>query len=128
MKIIIKSTNIKLTKALRGWVKTKLGSLMRFYDGFARKDVLSSGKEDERVDVFVEIGKTTTKQNKGEVFRAEAQIRLPGKSIRAEATRRNLSAAIVEARDKLQRKIKRYKEKRKTMFEKTARRVKKEKG
>ncbi len=62
-----------------------------------------------RVEVWVEIGRTTRHHQKGDIFRAEAQMRFPGKSIRAESERDDLKLAITEVKDELQRELKKYK-------------------
>lgn len=111
MKITIKATNIELTQELRDYIEEKISSLEKFakifqgkeyYDGFFRK-----GKP--RVEVWVEIGRTTKHHQKGDIFRTEVQMHLPGKSIRAEAEREDLKLAITEVKDKLQRELKKYK-------------------
>lgn len=77
----------------------------KYYDGFF-------GKGKPRVEVWAEIEKTTRHHRKGPFFRAECQIGLPGKkSIRAEAENEDLKLAVVEIKDKLQRQLKRYKNK-----------------
>ena len=106
MEIVIKGTNIDLTEDIKEWVRQKLEPLARFDKTLLSKDVLPSGRQDNRVDLWVEIGKTTTDQRKGDVFRAELQMRLRGQSVRVEATEKNLRRAITEARTKLQREIK----------------------
>ncbi len=78
-----------------------------YYNGFFAK-----GKP--RVEVWVEIGKTTSHHQKGDIFRAEAQMRFPGKSLRAESKRDDLKLAITEIKDELQRELKQYKEKAET--------------
>ena len=102
MNIIIKATNIELKHDLEEWVKIRLEPLERFDKFLQEKDV----------EVWVELGKTTKGQRKGDIFRAEAQIRLPGKSIRAEAVSNNVRKSINELRDKLQREVVQYKEQR----------------
>lgn len=112
MKIVIKTKNIELSQALRDWIRIKLEPLEKFERIFQEKywDHFF-GKGKPRVEVWVEIGRETRHHKKGPVFRAEAQMRLPGKSIRSEAVSENLRAAITEVRDELQREIKEYKEK-----------------
>ena len=102
MNIIIKATNIELKQGLEEWVRMRLEPLERLDKFLQEKDV----------EIWVEIGKTTKGQRKGDIFRAEAQIRLPGKSIRAEAVSSNLRKSINGLRDKLQREIIEYKEQR----------------
>lgn len=113
MKIIIKATNLELTPAIEDWVNEKLGGLAKYEPALEKKDMLPSGKEEERVELWVEIGKTTRGQRQGEIFRAEAQTRLFGQSLRAEATNEDLYSAIGEVENKLQRLIVETKEKQK---------------
>ncbi|MEA3453174.1 MAG: ribosome-associated translation inhibitor RaiA [Patescibacteria group bacterium] len=110
MKINIKATNIELNDSLRFFVQEKIGELEKFLGVFGPED-LNTG-EKEKIQFWVEIGKTTKHHLKGDVFRAEVQLYLPKKSLRAEATNIDLRTAIVEVKDELQREIKRHKEKR----------------
>ena len=100
MNIIIKATNIELTGALEQWVRMRLEPLAKLEKTLQEKDV----------EIWVEIGRTSKHHRKGDIFRAEAQMRLPGKSIRAEATTSNLRKSINQVRNKLQREIVEYKE------------------
>jgi len=110
MKINIKSTNVELNEALRVHIEEKLGELEKFLGAFGPENLVSGEKE--KIELWVEIGKTTKHHLKGDVFRAEVQFHLPKKSIRAEAINTDLRTAINEAKDELQREIKQYKEKR----------------
>jgi len=121
MKIIIRTKNIKLNQVLDDFIKEKIGSLKKFID-LLRKNG-SIGKP--LVEVFVEIENETKHHRKGPFFRAEAQMHLPGKSIRAEARGVDLSLAIVEVKDELQREIKRYKRKRISLERRGQRSIKK---
>lgn len=112
MKITILTKNIKLTPALKYFTESKINDLEKFlkdifdeqYNGYLKK-----GKPG--IEAWVEIGKETRHHKKGSFFRAECQMRLPGKSLRAEAEREKLKLAIVEVKDELQRQLKQYKEK-----------------
>lgn len=113
MKIVIKTTNIELTPSLKELIEEEINSLERFskilqdekyYDHFF-------GKGKPRIEAWVEVGKTTRHHKKGDVFRAEAQMRFPKKSLRSEAVAKNLRQAITEVKDELQRQLKQYKEK-----------------
>lgn len=84
--------------------------LARFERSLAKKDKLPSKEEDDRVEIWVEIGKTTRHHYKGKVFRAELQTRLFGKSIRVEAVAEDLRSAVVQAKNKLKREIIQQKE------------------
>lgn len=127
MKIVIKTTNLKLNGELRNYIQEKIGSLEKFarifqdenyYDGFFAK-----GKP--RVEVWIEIGRTTFHHQKGDIFRAEAQMHLPGKSLRAESEAEDLKLAITEIKDELQRELKKYKGKAESVTKRKARFFKK---
>ncbi len=126
MRINIQGTNLNITSSLRKWVDKKLGSLSRLHKDMSKKDEVSEGVVDERVDMEVELEKTRPDQRKGKIFRAEAQFGLGGKIFRAEAVKKNIRSAVVEVRNQLQRQVKQFKGKRKTEFEKGARRAKKQ--
>jgi ribosomal subunit interface protein len=95
----IKATGIELTDAIKDAVEKDLASLesmtARFGDG---------------VSVDVEVGKTTNHHHKGEIFRAEMSLRIPGKMIRVEETAEDLYAAIKEAVRTLGREVVKEKE------------------
>jgi ribosomal subunit interface protein len=97
MKIIIKTTNLKLNQALKNFIEEKVNSLEKF--------------SKSKVEAWVEIGKTTLHHQKGPFFRAECQMRFPGKSLRATALSKDLRPAITEVKDELQRQLKQYKNK-----------------
>ncbi|MCK9597303.1 MAG: ribosome-associated translation inhibitor RaiA [Candidatus Paceibacterota bacterium] len=107
MKINIKTTNISLDEALRIWTEDKMNELGKFLGGFGPDDSPEKGLK-VKGEIWVEIGKTTKHHLKGDVFRAEAQIYLPNKSIRSEVIHEDLRTAIVLARDELGNEIKKY--------------------
>jgi putative sigma-54 modulation protein len=98
MKFNIKTTNIELTSELRNYVEEKINSLDKFI-----KYTNSS------IQSWVEIGRTTKHHQTGKIWRAEVQIHLPKKSVRAEAVSDNIFVAINEVVDELQIELKKYK-------------------
>lgn len=100
MKLDIKATNMELTDAIRAAVEEKMAVLdpkvMRF---------------GEAVSAEVEVSRTTNHHNKGDIFRAEVHVRLPGNVVYAESTHEDLYAAINDARHEAERQIVDYKEK-----------------
>ncbi len=112
MKIIIKTTNLKLNQALKNFIEEKINSLEKFSNIF-QKEYFDNffGKEKPRVEAWVEIGRTTLHHKKGPVFWAECQMRFPKKSLRSVAESEDLRQAINEVKDELQRELKEYKEK-----------------
>ena len=128
MKIVIKTTNLKLntqakrgvemktsfssTRALKNFIEEKIGSLEKFSKIFQQKYFDSFfGKGKPRIEAWVEIGKTTLHHQKGPFFRAECQMRFPERSLRATALSKDLRLAITEVKDELQRQLKQYKNK-----------------
>ncbi len=114
MKIIIKTKNIKLNRVILEYIEEKLNSLEKFLKDIYSKEKYFNGyfgKGNPRAEMWVEIGKENLHHRKGFIFRAEAQMKLPKKSIRVEALSKNLKQAITEVKDELQRELKQYKEK-----------------
>jgi len=111
MKIIIKTTNLKLNQALKNFIEEKIGSLEKF--------------SKKTIEAWVEIGKTTLHHQKGPFFRAECQIRFPGSSLMAAARSQDLKLAIAEVKDELQRQLKQHKNKLTAQAERKQRRFKK---
>jgi len=115
MKIIIKAINIELTPAIKEYTQKKIGSLAKYLKNF----------NPELTKAEVELGKTTFHHRQGEVFKAEVNLNLEGKLLRAEEVGESLLAAIDLVRDALVDNIKHYKEKKLTKFIRGARSWKK---
>ena len=100
MKITIKATNLDLTPSLNTYINEKLGSLSKFIKKF----------DDEGVaELRIEVARTTAHHHKGEVFMAEANLRLPKKILRAVETNSDMRASIDIVRGKLHQEILKYK-------------------
>lgn len=102
MKIILKATRLELTPAITDYVEEKIGSLEKFIKRFERKS---------EIKAEVEIARKTRHHRKGDIYYAEVNLHLPGEILRAEHSDWNIRVAIDKIRDKLQREIKKYKEK-----------------
>lgn len=115
MNINLKTTNFELTSIIREYAEKKVNSLEKFIK-----------TTDESVQAWVEVGKTTNHHNKGDVYRAEIQIRVPhyGKGIRAEATNETLNEAIDEAHDKIKLELEKVKDRKISLIRKGARKIK----
>lgn len=114
MKIITRAKNLELTQELDRFIEEKISSLKKFVDVLKREEGPSanSGRGKKTLaEVFFEIEKETNHHNKGNIFRAEATILLPGRKIVASANGDDLLLTIIEVKDKLQQEIKKYKEK-----------------
>ena len=114
MKIIIKATNLKLDLKIEEYVKEKIGGV----------DKLLNSIDKNVVEARVEIGKTTKHHQKGDIFRAEVNLSLPGQLLRAEAEEWDLKVAIDQVKNELKREIKKYRGKKETKFKRGARRAK----
>jgi len=128
MKIVIKTTNLKLNRELSQYVEEKINSLEKFvkvlynekyYDHF-----FSKGKP--RVEAWVEIGKTTLHHKKGPFFWAECQMRFPKRSLRSTAQSKDLRLAITEVKDELQQQLKQHRNKLTAQTKRRVRVLKKE--
>ncbi len=100
MKVNIKATKIKLTPAIKDYVQEKMDMLEKN---------LGSVKV---VNCDVEVGMTTVHHQKGEIFRTEVNLQVPGDLLRVEKVEKDLYKSIDNVKDHLTRSIRRYKQKR----------------
>lgn len=89
----IVATNMELTDAIRAYVEEKLLGLAKFCEGYSP------------CDCAVEVGRTSQHHQKGEVWRAEAHLTIPGASIHAEHVAEELYAAIDAVKDEVKRQL-----------------------
>jgi ribosomal subunit interface protein len=117
LKINIKTTNFQLTDSIREYIEKKFGELEKFVSAYTDDNGRRS-----TIEAFVEVGRTTQHHKKGDVYKAEVQIRLPGaQGIRSVSERWDIHQAIDEARDEMQRQLNKYKGKRRSRFYHAAR-------
>ncbi|MDP2638886.1 MAG: ribosome-associated translation inhibitor RaiA [Candidatus Azambacteria bacterium] len=109
MKINLKTKNFEITPSIREYVQEKLDNLDKFLP------------KDESIFADVELGKTTEHHQKGDIFRVEINLTVPGRLIRAVAEESDLYAAIDVAKDGLQREITVNKEKKISLYRRGAR-------
>ncbi|MCD6550416.1 ribosome-associated translation inhibitor RaiA [bacterium] len=121
-KLEIKGTNIKISPSLRSAVKEKIGGLEKLIKDIG-EDFKQSHKVKPAVEGWVELEKRLH-HRKGDVFRVECQIKLPGKSVRAESVKNDIFLAITEVKDELQRILKQYKEKQISKVRRSSRKFK----
>lgn len=124
MKINIKGTNLELTPSIYEYVERKIGELDKFVEHVGGAGDMEGGTA--TVEAFVEVGRTSYHHRKGDVYRAEVQIRLPHvQGIRAVSETRDLHQAIDEVKDEIQRQLKDYTSKQRTKFKRGRRAIKK---
>lgn len=102
MNINIKYSNLDSTAAIEKYVLDKIGSLEKLFQRLDSKNI---------PQVQVEIARTTKHHQKGPVFRAECNLELPGKLLRAVHEDWNIRRAIDEVKHQLREEINKYKEK-----------------
>ncbi len=100
MKVNIKAKNLTLTPEIKDYIQKKMDMLDRRFTNI------------KVINADFEVGLTTRHHNKGEIYRAEVNIEVPGELLRVEKTEKILFKAIDKVKDHLTRSIKRYKEKR----------------
>lgn len=100
MKITVKATELDLTPALKTYIEEKLGGLAKFVKRF---------DEDGSVEMRCEVGRTTKHHRHGEVFMAEANLRLPKQLLRATAYHEDARKAIDAVKRTLRLEIGKYK-------------------
>lgn len=99
MKISIKATKLNLTPELKDYVEKKMAMLEKY---LGRIQVLGC-----HFEVGLEVGG----QASGKIYRAEANLDLPGELLRVEKSEKDIFKAIDKVKDHLARLIKKYKEK-----------------
>ena len=124
MRIIIKTKNLKLTANLQEFIEEKIGGLEKFTKILQKKDNFEKGKSSE--EFFVEVGRETKHHKKGDIFRAEARVHLPPKTLVAISEKDNLKEAIVKVKNELESEIRKCKLKKIEIPRRKARRMKEE--
>ena len=100
MQIKIKATNIELTPEIKDYVQEKMDMLEKYLGNV------------QVLNCDVEVGMSVGNQQSGKIYRAEANLNVPGDLLRVEKTEKDLFKAIDKVKDHLTRSIRRYKEKR----------------
>lgn len=120
MNISIKYTNIQSSPSIEKYTHKKIGALAKFVDSIEKNDP----DFHDPIQVWVEIGKPNRHHQKGKIFYAECQINLPGVTIRKESMQYDLRVAIDDVKNKMERLLKRYKEKQSAKIKRGAREAK----
>lgn len=114
MRVSLKGTNLTLLESTREYVDRKL---VKMTEKFLARD-------GESIDLDIEVGKTTKHHKTGPYFRAEANLSVGKKLLRAEALGENLNEAIDLLEEELEREIKKFKEHRRSLALKGVRKLK----
>lgn len=90
----IKATNIEMTAAIKSYAEEKFLALAKLtvnYEPVAMLDI--------------EVGKETEHHQKGNIFKCEATMQIPGDVLRVEVTDDDLYAAIDKCKDRLREQL-----------------------
>lgn len=97
MTINIHATGIELTPALRQYAEDKIGGLTKFFDGI--------------LSIDIDVGARTHHHQKGEIYYAEANMRIPGRVVRVVKEEADVYKAIDKLKDHLKVDLEKAKEK-----------------
>jgi putative sigma-54 modulation protein len=117
MQINLKGTNIELTPAIKDYVLkrvTNLGKLLSKME-----------KGEKEIMINFEVGKNTNHHKAGPVFHTDCLININGEEFYASSDKEDLYAAIDDVKDSLFREVSKNKDKKRTLFHRGARSVKK---
>jgi putative sigma-54 modulation protein len=113
MHIIITGVHMEMTDAIRSYTIEKMKTLEKY---IPRDD--TSGK------LTVELSRTTTHHAHGDVFQAEGIMHIRGKETSVRTTQDDLYKAIDLLKDMLVRELAQHKEKERSIFRRSAHKVK----
>jgi len=110
----IKATSMKLTDAIQDYLDKKFAHIEKFLN-----------KNDDSTMCYIELGKTSNKHKTGDIFRAEANIDIGGKVLRAVSEQSDLYKAIDDMEAELNRLVTDFKKKKESLSKKGGAKVKK---
>ena len=99
MQINIKATKAKLAPEAHQIIEEKILGLLKYYPNIVEADV--------------EVGLISFHHQKGDIYRAEVNLSVPGRILRAEAETDNIEKSMNQVRDKLKIELIKFKERRK---------------
>lgn len=100
MDIHVYGKNLKISPEVEAHIREELKNLQKFIDG----KIIPEAN--------IEVGITSFHHQKGDVYRAEINLPVPGKLLRAEEEAENIHTAINIVKEELERQIKKYRGKR----------------
>jgi ribosomal subunit interface protein len=104
---------MEMTEAIRSYALEKMASLEKYVP-----------HDDTSGKLTVELSRTTTHHVHGEVFQAEARLHIRGKETVVRVTEDDLYKAIDLLKDKLARELAQHKDKERSIFKRSAHKVK----
>ncbi len=93
----MRGVHLQVTDALRSFIEGKILSLQKMCGGYSP------------CDVDIEVGKTIPDQQKGDIWRTQVRMAIPGHTFRVERIADDLYASIDLVKDELKRQLAEYK-------------------
>ena len=103
MKIIISGKHLKITDAIKNYTEENINKISKYTDAITEVDVVLSVED--------------TKSS-GQIHKADGLVYASGTKIKVETENTDLYAAIDELEEKLERQVRKYKEKQKDFTKK----------
>ncbi|MBI2476142.1 MAG: ribosome-associated translation inhibitor RaiA [Candidatus Taylorbacteria bacterium] len=113
MTINLKGTALELTPEISDYLHKRLQAVEKF---------LPKGNDGFMADI--ELGRTTGHHHSGDIFRAEINIHIGGKTFRAVSEKHDLHSAIDGMKDEITRELSSHKEKRLSLLRRSGQRIK----
>ena len=98
MKIIVSGKQLKITDAIKNYTEEKISKIFKYTDAITEVDVVLTAEQ---------------KKSQAEVHKADGLVYASGTKIKVEARNTDLYAAIDELSERLERQVRKYKEKQK---------------
>ena len=98
MKIIVSGKQLKITDAIKNYTEERSSKIFKYTDAITEVDVVLTVEQ---------------KKSEGEVHKADGLVYASGTKIKVEARNTDLYAAIDELSERLERQVRKYKEKQK---------------
>ncbi|MFA5936256.1 MAG: ribosome-associated translation inhibitor RaiA [Candidatus Paceibacterota bacterium] len=117
MKINLQGKNFELTEAIKDYVLKRVTNLEKLLSTFEEK-----GGE---VMVDFEVGMSTKHHKSGDVFHSDCLIKIDGKKFYYGSDKEDIYQAIDEVKESLYEEIRRFKDRKQTLFKRGASSVKK---
>lgn len=108
MIVDIKTKNLEIDDSLRNFIEKRMGSIEKLSRVLGGKES-SFPKSKTLFEIFWGVEKETKRHKKGNLFKAEAEMVLPGKKLFAKAQGQNLKLVITKVREELERELRKYK-------------------
>lgn len=118
MKFNLKTSGFRIDDALRAWVDRKIVK--------TAEKLLEKEERMKPAILDIEIEKETRHHRKGRIWRAEGNLSLPGRLLRAEVSAEDIRSAVDMLEEEISREIKKYKERYVSRLMRGARAAKKE--